>query len=162
MSEVAKKRVSSLAKQYEVTSETLIRLCQDAGLEVKSPSSMLDQPSFLMVKPLLVAEKERMERDELVKSGKKIPMKAVLKKAPPRPVRPVAPPPRPAPPRVETVITPPAPKPAAPSVAPPVVPPVASAPASLAPAAASPETPKAVAPTAPVTASTEKVAQPAP
>src|SRR3954468_22641418 len=86
MTDTAKKRISSLAKENEVTSETLLRLLQDAGVDAKSPSSMLDSDGLKKVKPLLQAEKDRKEREELVKSGKKIPMKAVLKKAPPIPV----------------------------------------------------------------------------
>src|SRR6185436_10422073 len=90
----SKKRVSSLAKTYEISSDLLVKLLQTAGVDVKSSASMIDQPSFMKVKPLIVAEKERIEREALVKAGKKIPMKAVLKKAPPPP--PPAPP-KPAP-----------------------------------------------------------------
>ncbi len=82
MTDTAKKRVSSLAKQYELASEVLLRLLQEAGVEVKSSSSMIDQPNFVKVKPFILAEKARTEREEMVKAGKKIPMKAVLKKAP--------------------------------------------------------------------------------
>ncbi len=90
MTESAKKRVSSLAKQYEISGDTLVRLLVEAGVEVKSTSSMIDQPSFMKVKPLIVAEKEKQERDDLVKAGKKIPMRAVLKKAPIVPPTPAA------------------------------------------------------------------------
>src|SRR3954464_6191865 len=92
MTDTTKKRVSSLAKSYEISSDLLVKLLKDAGVDVKSSASMIDQPSFLKVKPLIVAEKERIERDALVKAGKKIPMKAVLKKAPPPPP---TPPPKP-------------------------------------------------------------------
>jgi hypothetical protein len=86
----SKKRVSSLAKTYEISSDVLVKLLKDAGIDVKSSASMIDQPSFIKVKPLIVAEKERIEKDAMIKSGKKIPMKAVLKKSPPTP--PPAPP----------------------------------------------------------------------
>ncbi len=89
MPEVLKKRVSSLAKQYEVTSELLLSFLHEAGFgDVKTASSMIDQETFRAVKPLVAAEKERREREEMIKSGKKIPMKAVLKKAPPLPPAP--------------------------------------------------------------------------
>jgi translation initiation factor IF-2 len=94
MTEATKKRVSSLAKTYEISSDLLLKLLKDAGVDVKSSSSMIDQPAFSKVKPLIVAEKDRIEREALVKAGKKIPMKAVLKKAPPPPPpqpKPVAP-----------------------------------------------------------------------
>src|SRR6185436_19376024 len=100
----SKKRVSSLAKTYEISSDLLVKLLQTAGVDVKSSSSMIDQPSFQKVKPLIVAEKERIERDALIKAGKKIPMKAVLKKAPPPP-----------PPQPKAA---PAPEPAAPALHP--------------------------------------------
>jgi translation initiation factor IF-2 len=92
MTDVTKKRVSSLAKTYEISSELLVKLLKDVGVDVKSSAAMIDQPSFLKVKPLIVAEKDRIEKDALIKAGKKIPMKAVLKKAPP-----VPPPPPPTP-----------------------------------------------------------------
>jgi translation initiation factor IF-2 len=82
-----KKRVSTLAKSYEVPSAVLLKLLNDAGIDVKTASSMVDAETFLKVKPALVKEKEKLERKELVKAGEKIPMKAVLKKAPP--VKPV-------------------------------------------------------------------------
>lgn len=122
MTDIAKKRVSSLAKSYDISSELLIKFFRDVGEDVKSASSMVDQPAFNKVKPLVMAEKERIEREELIKSGKKIPMKAVIKKGPP-----------PAPP-VHT------PAPAAPQA------PAAEAPAM--PAAAAPVAPQA--PAAPV------------
>ncbi len=93
-----KKRVSSLAKTHEISSDLLLKLLKDAGVDVKSSSSMIDQEGFTKVKPLLAAEKERQEREALIKSGKKIPMKAVLKKAPPPPPpapKPVVPEPAP-------------------------------------------------------------------
>lgn len=81
MTDIAKKRISSLAKEYEVTSELFMRLLKEADIEAKSPSSMLNAESQRKIQPLLRAEKERKEREDLVKAGKKIPMKAVLKKA---------------------------------------------------------------------------------
>src|SRR5689334_24678228 len=90
MTDATKKRVSSLAKSYEISSDLLVKLLKDVGVEVKSSAAMIDQPSFLKVKPLIVAEKDRIEKDALIKAGKKIPMKAVLKKSPPVP--PPAPP----------------------------------------------------------------------
>ncbi len=110
MTETAKKRISSLAKEYEVTSDLLMRLLKDAGVEAKSSSSMLDPDGVKKVTPFLLAEKDRKEREELVKAGKKIPMKAVLKKAP---AIPVPPPPAPKPPSAEVKAPEtPAPKPA--------------------------------------------------
>ena len=106
-----KKRVSSLAKSYEVSSDLLLRLLKDMGEDVKSASSMIDLPTFQKVKPLVVAEKERMERDELIRSGKKIPMKAVIKKGPP-PQPPVHIPA----PVAETPAPPPPPEPARPII----------------------------------------------
>ncbi|MEO7424227.1 MAG: translation initiation factor IF-2, partial [Fibrobacteria bacterium] len=93
MTDVTKKRVSSLAKTYEISSDLLVKLLKDVGVDVKSSAAMIDQPSFLKVKPLIVAEKDRIEKDALIKAGKKIPMKAVLKKVPPTPP---PPPPMPA------------------------------------------------------------------
>src|SRR3954471_8381563 len=92
MTDVTKKRISSLAKTYEISSDLLVKLLKDVGEDVKSSAAMIDQPSFLKVKPLILAEKDRLEKDALVRAGKKIPMKAVLKKAPPAP-----PPPPPTP-----------------------------------------------------------------
>src|SRR3954465_15091570 len=106
MTEAAKKRVSSLAKTYEISSDLLGKLLKDAGVEVKSSAAMIDQPSFQKVKPLIVAEKDRMDKEALIKAGKKIPMKAVLKKAPP--------PPPPAPPKPAVVEAPVAKAPEAP------------------------------------------------
>ena len=106
MTDTAKKRISSLAKEHEVTSDLLMRLLKEAGVEAKSSSSMLDASGLQKVAPLLLAEKEKKEREEMVKQGKKIPMKAVLKKAPPIP--PPAPP-APKPPVVEVKIEAPAP-----------------------------------------------------
>ena len=79
MTDVNKKRVSSLAKTYEISSDMLVKLLKDVCVEVKSSAAMIDQPSFLKVKPLIVAEKDRIEKDALIKAGKKIPMRAVLK-----------------------------------------------------------------------------------
>ena len=116
MTDTAKKRISSVAKEHEVTSDLFMRLLKDAGVEAKSPSSMIDAEGMKKVQPFLRAERDRKEREELVKAGKKIPMKAVLKKAPAIP-----PPPPPAPkpvavevkevPVVKAVEPTPAPKP---------------------------------------------------
>ncbi|MCD6023503.1 MAG: infB [Fibrobacteria bacterium] len=149
MTDTGKKRVSSLAKENEVTSDVLLRLLNEAGVEAKTSSSTIDQAAFQKVKPLLAAEKDRKEREELVRSGKKIPMKAVLKKAPPAPAFvPAAKKEAPAAPKIETVSAPivstPAPAPA-PRVEAPAAP-KAAAPAPEAPAAA--PAPKAEAPAA--------------
>jgi translation initiation factor IF-2 len=139
MTDTAKKRVSSLAKSYDISSELLIKFFRDVGEDVKSASSMVDQPAFNKVKPLVVAEKERIEREELIKSGKKIPMKAVIKKGPP-----------PAPP-VHT----PAPAPAAAQAAP-----AAEAPTVVSQAAPAAQPIKAAAPAAEAPASRPASTQP--
>jgi translation initiation factor IF-2 len=82
MTDTPKKRVSTLAKDHDLTSDVLLRLLHEAGVDAKTPSSTLEPEAFQKVKPLLLAEKQRREREELVKAGKKIPMKAVIKKAP--------------------------------------------------------------------------------
>ena len=82
MTDTPKKRVSTLAKDHDLTSEVLLRLLHEAGVDAKTPSSTLEPEAFQKVKPLLMAEKQRKEREELVKAGKKIPMKAVIRKAP--------------------------------------------------------------------------------
>ena len=66
MTDTGKKRVSSLAKEYEVTSDVFLRLLNEAGVEAKTSSSTIDQSAFAKVKPLLLAEKDRKEREELV------------------------------------------------------------------------------------------------
>jgi translation initiation factor IF-2 len=172
MTDTGKKRVSSLAKENEVTSEVLLRLLNEAGVEAKTSSSTIDQAAFQKVKPLLVAEKDRKEREELVKSGKKIPMKAVLKKAPPAPAFvPAAKKEAPAP-KIETVSAPivstpapvaapaPAPRAEAPAAqAAPEAPAATAAPKAekpVAPAQAeAPAAPKAEAPVAPASSSQE-------
>jgi hypothetical protein len=86
MTDTPKKRVSTLAKDHEVTSDVLLRLLNEAGVGAKTSSSTIDPAEFQKVKPFLQAEKQKQEREELVKAGKKIPMKAVIKKAPPAPI----------------------------------------------------------------------------
>ncbi len=95
----AKKRVSTLAKSYDIPNDLLLNALREAGLEVKSAMSMIDHESFAKAKPLILATKEKLEREALVRAGKKIPMKAVLKKAPPQPPTKLT---RPAP-KLETV-----------------------------------------------------------
>jgi hypothetical protein len=75
-----KKRISTLAKAYDVPGEVLLRLLKDAEVEVKSAASMISAETFALIKPALLKEKERMERKKMAKAGIKIPMKAVLKK----------------------------------------------------------------------------------
>ncbi len=140
MTDTPKKRVSTLARENEVTSDVLLRLLNEAGVDAKTSSSTIDSASFQKVKPLLLAEKQKREREALVKSGKKIPMKAVLRKAPPSAI-----------PAVVTKSAPTAPAPAAPAApaaapapAAPAVPP--TAPASAAPAAPAPQAAPAAAP----------------
>ncbi len=77
---IKKKRISTLAKSYEVSGDVLLKLLKDAGVEVKSAASMIDAETFTLVKPALLKEKEKQERKEMAKAGMKIPMKAVLKK----------------------------------------------------------------------------------
>jgi translation initiation factor IF-2 len=125
MTDTLKKRVSTLAKDHEVTSDVLLRLLHEAGVDAKTPSSTIDPDAFRKVKPLLLAEKQKQEREELVRSGKKIPMRAVIKKAP---VAPVAPP----------VVKKTLPTPEAPVAAPAAAAPVAAAP--VAPKPPAPET----------------------
>lgn len=88
MSEITnKKRISTLAKQYGVDSNFIIKLCNEKKIFVRSSSSMIDIDQFAEIKPALVVEKERLDRKEMAKAGIKIPMKVVLKKAPdPEPV----------------------------------------------------------------------------
>ena len=57
MTDNGKKRISSLAKEFEVTSEVFLRLVKEAGLEAKTASSMLDAAGVQKVKPFLDAEK---------------------------------------------------------------------------------------------------------
>ncbi len=87
----SKKRISSLAKSYEISGDLLVKLLRDAGVEAKSAMSMIDQESFLKAKPLILAEKEKLDKEALIKAGKKIPMKAVIKKAPPVVAAPIIP-----------------------------------------------------------------------
>ncbi len=147
MTDTPKKRVSTLAKEYEVGSDVLLRLLQDAGIPAKTSSSTIDQAAFKKVKPALVAEKEKMEREALVKAGKKIPMKAVLKKAPPPPAV-ITAAKKAAPAKVEA----PEPKEA------PVKPAPAKAPAPAAPASAAPAKPAAEKAEAPVKAEAKAAA----
>jgi translation initiation factor IF-2 len=76
-----KKRISTLAKLYEVSNEVLLSLLKEAGFEAKSAASMIDAETFATIKPSLLKEKERLKRKEMAKAGIKIPMKAVLKKS---------------------------------------------------------------------------------
>ena len=164
MTDNGKKRISSLAKEFEVTSEVFLRLVKEAGLEAKTASSMLDAAGVQKVKPFLDAEKEKKQREELVKSGKKIPMKAVLKKAPP-------PPPPPAPkPVLEEKKTPepppvvvPEPKPVAEVIPPkPIVPEAkVETPAPEIPQVKPVEPPSASAPVEPAAAPAKSVSTPA-
>lgn len=107
--DVAKKRVSSLAKQYGVDSELILRLCLEKRIAARTPSSMLDAVQFAQIKSAIVLEKEKIERKEMAKQGLKIPMKVVLKKAPEVPDPPPPPPkavaPKPVPP-VQPVVQP--------------------------------------------------------
>ena len=64
MTDIQKKRVSTLAKDHEVTSDVLLRLLHEVGVEAKTPSSTIDAASFQKVKPLLTAEKQRRTRDD--------------------------------------------------------------------------------------------------
>jgi translation initiation factor IF-2 len=164
MTDTGKKRVSSLAKEYEVTSDVFLRLLNEAGVEAKTSSSTIDQAAFAKVKPLLLAEKDRKEREELVKSGKKIPMKAVLKKAPPPPAFVAAVKKEvPSAPKTEAVITPVSATPVAAPLAPPVEAPAApkfeSAP--VAPVAAQAAPVVQAAPATPAPVSTPVAAAPA-
>ncbi|MBF0429789.1 MAG: translation initiation factor IF-2 [Fibrobacteria bacterium] len=76
-----KKRISTLAKAYEVSSDVLLTLLKDADVQVKSAASMISAETFQVVKPALLKEKERLDRMEMAKAGIKIPMKAVIKKS---------------------------------------------------------------------------------
>ena len=76
-----KKRISTLAKAYDVSSDVLLRLLKDADLEVKSASSMISSDIFAQIKPALLKEKEIIERKKMAKAGIKIPLKIVLKKS---------------------------------------------------------------------------------
>ncbi len=76
-----KKRISTLAKSYEVSSDLIIGLLKSADVEVKSAASMISSDAFALIKPALLKEIERIERKEMAAAGRKIPMKAVLKKA---------------------------------------------------------------------------------
>ncbi|MFC1584736.1 translation initiation factor IF-2 [Fibrobacterota bacterium] len=78
-----KKRISTLAKSYKVSSDLLIQLLKEAEVEVKSSASMISSETFALIKPPLLKEKEKLERKEMAKAGIKIPMKAVLKKSKP-------------------------------------------------------------------------------
>jgi hypothetical protein len=55
MTDTQKKRVSTLAKDHEVTSDVMLRLLQEAGVDAKTPSSTIDSSAFQKVKPLLQA-----------------------------------------------------------------------------------------------------------
>ncbi len=76
-----KRRISTVAKSYDVPSDLLVRLLKETGAVIKSAASTIDAETFTKVKPALIREKELIDRKELAKAGKKIPMKAVLKKA---------------------------------------------------------------------------------
>ena len=64
-----KKRISTLAKAYDVSSDVLVGLLKEAGVTVKSAASMIASDTFALVKPALLKEKERLDRKEMAKAG---------------------------------------------------------------------------------------------
>jgi translation initiation factor IF-2 len=56
-----KKRISVLAKQYEVPGELLVKLLNEKGFDVLSPASNIGHEEFLAVKEQLLKEKEKLD-----------------------------------------------------------------------------------------------------
>ena len=66
MSKVAKKKIATIAKKYEVPSEFIIDLLKQKGVEVRSSLSTIDSDTFATIKDAVISE-----RDALNASGAK-------------------------------------------------------------------------------------------